>query len=63
VTAWGTLEGARLRLVSSRHYGRLGLGLYIVRTVLAGMGGTVRVESEAGQGAAFVVELPIESAR
>jgi PAS domain S-box-containing protein len=46
------------RAVSSRHYGGLGLGLYIVRTILEGLGGQVRVESEPGAGSTFTVELP-----
>jgi PAS domain S-box-containing protein len=46
------------RAVSARHYGGLGLGLYIVRRILDGMGGTIRVESALGEGATFIVELP-----
>ncbi len=46
------------RAVSSREYGGLGLGLYIVRAIVEAMGGTVRVESTVGAGATFVVELP-----
>jgi signal transduction histidine kinase/PAS domain-containing protein len=46
------------RAVSARHYGGLGLGLYIVRTIVTGMGGTVGVESEPGAGTSFVVTLP-----
>jgi PAS domain S-box-containing protein len=46
------------RAISGRHYGGLGLGLYIVRTVLDGMGGTVRVEDNAGGGSRFIVEIP-----
>jgi PAS domain S-box-containing protein len=46
------------RAVSSRHYGGLGLGLWITRQIVEGMGGSIEVESETGQGAAFTVELP-----
>jgi PAS domain S-box-containing protein len=46
------------RAVSSRHYGGLGLGLYIVRSIVQGLGGTLRLDSAAGYGATFVVELP-----
>jgi signal transduction histidine kinase len=37
----------------------LGLGLYIARENVAAHGGTIRVESEPGQGATFIVELPL----
>lgn len=47
------------RAVSSDQYGGLGLGLFIVRRVVDAHGGDVRVESEAGAGARFTVELPI----
>lgn len=45
------------RAVSTRHYGGLGLGLFIVGRILAALGGRIRVESRLGQGATFVVEL------
>ena len=35
-----------------------GLGLYVVRELVRRLGGKLRVESEPGRGAAFVVELP-----
>ncbi|MBU8895662.1 histidine kinase [Corallococcus sp. H22C18031201] len=46
------------RAVSDRHYGGLGLGLYITRTLVEAMSGTVRVESLLGRGSTFTVELP-----
>jgi PAS domain S-box-containing protein len=46
------------RAVSSRNYGGLGLGLYIVKRIVEAHGGSVRVESSPGAGATFRVELP-----
>jgi signal transduction histidine kinase len=42
----------------TRASGGTGLGLYISRELVQRMGGTLRVRSEPGSGAAFVVELP-----
>ena len=49
------------RAVSSKHYGGLGLGLYIVRRIVDAHGGTVIACATApgGNGAEFVVELPL----
>jgi signal transduction histidine kinase len=46
------------RGVAVRHYGGLGLGLYIARTVVEDLGGTIRVESRPHAGSTFTVELP-----
>jgi signal transduction histidine kinase len=46
------------RAVSPRHYGGLGLGLYISAQILRAHGGSLRVESEPGRGACFIVDLP-----
>lgn len=46
------------RGVSARHYGGLGLGLWLTRREAEALGGTVRVESRPGDGAVFTLELP-----
>jgi signal transduction histidine kinase len=46
------------RAVSGRHYGGLGLGLYISRQIAQAHSGTIRVASEPGAGATFTLELP-----
>jgi signal transduction histidine kinase len=46
------------RAVSVRHYGGLGLGLYISRRIVEAHGGSIRVESLPGAGAIFTVVLP-----
>jgi signal transduction histidine kinase len=55
------LFGRFERAVSERHYGGLGLGLYITRQIVVALGGTVSVKSIPGQGATFTVELPLKS--
>jgi len=57
--AFPRLFGRFERGVSERHYGGLGLGLYISRQIVEAMGGTIQVESEHGQGALFTVRLPL----
>jgi PAS domain S-box-containing protein len=47
------------RAVSSRHFGGLGLGLWIVRQIVECHGGTIRVESAPEQGAFFEVCVPL----
>jgi len=48
------------RAVPARAYGGLGLGLglYIARSIVEALGGSIRVESAIGAGATFTVELP-----
>jgi signal transduction histidine kinase len=50
------------RAASLRHYGGLGLGLYIVRQLMELMGGTIEVSSAPGLGATFTAELPLGAA-
>jgi len=45
------------RGVSVRNYGGLGLGLYIARTIVEGLGGIIQVESKPQEGSTFTVEL------
>ena len=46
------------RAVSASHYGGLGLGLYIVQSLVRALQGQVNVHSTFGQGSTFTVELP-----
>jgi signal transduction histidine kinase len=48
------------RAVSSREYGGLGLGLFLTRRIAEAHEGMVHVESQPGDGATFVLDLPAE---
>jgi signal transduction histidine kinase len=52
-------RGARAR----RHYGGLGLGLYVVHTIVGGLGGTITFDSQLGNGSRFIVTLPLRRRR
>ena len=49
------------RAASTRHFGGLGIGLYVVREIVTAHGGTVGVESSRGGGARFSLTLPMET--
>jgi len=48
------------RVVVKGHPDGLGLGLFIVRSIVQQLGGAVNVDSRPGEGATFVVELPLQ---
>ncbi|MDQ3286837.1 MAG: ATP-binding protein [Pseudomonadota bacterium] len=50
------------RAAAARRSGGLGLGLYVSRQAVQGMGGTISVHSSPGSGASFAVRLPLAGA-
>jgi PAS domain S-box-containing protein len=46
------------RAVPTRHYGGLGLGLYISRNIVEAHGGAIHVSSRPGASTTFTIELP-----
>jgi signal transduction histidine kinase/DNA-binding response OmpR family regulator len=49
------------RAAPRRHFGGLGLGLYIAAQLAAAHGGSISVESQLGNGATFTLRLPREA--
>lgn len=47
------------RLISANEVSGMGLGLFICKQIILGHRGSIRVESELGQGARFIIELPL----
>ncbi len=50
------------RLVSANEVSGLGIGLFIVKEIVQAHGGSITVESQPGDGAAFVIDLPLKKA-
>lgn len=46
------------RAVSERHYGGMGVGLWVTRQIIEAHGGHIHVTSAAGRGSVFTVTLP-----
>ncbi len=46
------------RAAPLRHYGGMGLGLYITRSIVEAHGGTIRVASRPGEATTFMADLP-----
>lgn len=49
---------AQLDMSSTRQYGGVGMGLYVVKLVAEAHGGSIRVESTPGEGSTFTLTLP-----
>jgi len=47
------------RSVSARHFGGLGLGLWVAKQIADAHAGTISVQSEPGAGATFTLALPV----
>jgi PAS domain S-box-containing protein len=48
------------RAKGTREYGGFGLGLWISRSIVGAMGGTLSVSSVPGEGSTFTVKLPVQ---
>ncbi|MDR3289607.1 MAG: cell wall metabolism sensor histidine kinase WalK [Peptococcaceae bacterium] len=53
----------RVQKARTRKEGGMGLGLAIVKQIVEAHGGTIKIESELGQGTVFILEFPAESVR
>ena len=51
------------RAASARHYGGMGLGLYVARQIAEAHGGSIGATNLVGGGACFTVSLPVRPAR
>jgi signal transduction histidine kinase len=49
------------RAVSDKHFGGLGLGLYITKQIVDRHNGKISVESKPGEGTTFLVTLPLQA--
>jgi len=58
----GRIFGRFERAVSANNISGLGLGLYIVQSIVEAHGGRIRVESLLNAGSTFTVELPLADA-
>ena len=48
------------RAVSAKHYGGLGLGLFLARAIAEGHGGSLTLHNLPGEGATFMARLPLK---
>ncbi len=56
---WARIFGRFERAASMRHYGGLGLGLYVAHQIVEAHEGTISVEAVEPRGARFIVTLPL----